>query len=162
MVEPRASRPYMPGYGIVGPTEGGGLLPWSWATDRLAASHDYWLATVRPDGPPHVMPVWGTWDGDGVLFSTSPTSRKARNLDADPRCTVSTDNALEPVVLEGTAELVGDAAAIERYTAQSNEKYDASYDVSFYAENALYRVRPSWVFALTDDDFTGSPTRWTF
>lgn len=27
MNQPRASRPYMPGYGIVGPTQGSGLLP---------------------------------------------------------------------------------------------------------------------------------------
>jgi PPOX class probable F420-dependent enzyme len=162
MREPRASRPYMSGYGVLGPDEGTGLLPWSWATDRLAASHDYWLATVRPEGRPHVMPVWGVWGEEGLRFSTSPTSRKAHNLSADPRCVVTTDNALEPVVVDGTAELVTDAAAIARYTAESNEKYDVSYDVTFYIENALYRVRPSSVFALSEEDFVGSPTRWTF
>ena len=56
MSEPNARRPYMPGYGIVGPGEGRGLLPWSWAEERLIASHDYWVATVWPDGRPHVMP----------------------------------------------------------------------------------------------------------
>ena len=32
-----------------------GLLAWEWAHERLVASHDYWLATVRPDAPaaPH-------------------------------------------------------------------------------------------------------------
>src|SRR5436305_14409940 len=104
MSEPKASRPYMPGYGIVGAEEGGGLLPWSSAVAHLTASHDYWVATVRPDGRPHLMPVWGMWD-DGVLwFSCSGRSRKTLNLRADPRCTISTDNALEPVVLEGVAE----------------------------------------------------------
>jgi hypothetical protein len=28
--------------------------------------------------------------------------------------------------------------------------------------NATIRVDPSWVFSLTEDDFTGSPTRWSF
>jgi hypothetical protein len=28
--------------------------------------------------------------------------------------------------------------------------------------NATFRVDPSWVFSLTEDDFTGSPTRWRF
>ena len=45
--EPHASRPHMPGYGTQGPTEGTGLLPWSWATERLTRSHDYWVATTR-------------------------------------------------------------------------------------------------------------------
>jgi hypothetical protein len=57
MSQPRASRPYMPDNGVVGPAEGRGLLPWSWAEERLIASHNYWVATVWPDGRPHVMPV---------------------------------------------------------------------------------------------------------
>ena len=47
-MEPTASRPYMPGYGVQGPDAGTGLLPWAWAVERLTASHDYWVATVRP------------------------------------------------------------------------------------------------------------------
>ena len=34
----------MPGYGTLPATEGGGLLPWSWAEERLIRSHDFWLA----------------------------------------------------------------------------------------------------------------------
>src|ERR687885_452744 len=83
--DPPASRPYMPGYGIVGPTEGSGLLPWSWAEQRLVASRNYWLASGRPDGRPHVMPVWGVWHQRSLWFSSSRGSRKARNLAADPR-----------------------------------------------------------------------------
>jgi hypothetical protein len=59
MDKPRASRPYMPGYGILGPTKGSGLLPWSWAEERLTASRNYWVASSWPDGRPHSMPVWG-------------------------------------------------------------------------------------------------------
>jgi len=44
----------MPGYGIAGPGEGRGLLPWSWAEERIAAARRYWLATVAADGAPHV------------------------------------------------------------------------------------------------------------
>jgi hypothetical protein len=47
---PRASRPKLPGYGLVGETEGEGLLPWSWAADRLTAARNYFIATTRPDG----------------------------------------------------------------------------------------------------------------
>ncbi|MEA2717732.1 MAG: hypothetical protein QOI99_2049 [Actinomycetota bacterium] len=160
----RSSRPHMPGYGIVGPTEGRGLLPWSWAEERLAFSHDYWLATVRPDGRPHVMPVWAVWDAGCLWFSSSLGSRKARNLDADPRLTVTTDNALEPVVLEGTAERVVALDARTRFIGLSNAKYGTEYPVDFLdpAVNATYRVPPERVFGLVEADFTGSPTRWVF
>ena len=158
MSDPVARRPYMPGYGVEGADAG--LLPWSWATDRLTRSHDYWLATVQPDGRPHVMPVWGAWDGEHVRFSTAPRSRKARNLTADPRCTLTTDVAQEPVVVEGTAELVTDRAEVEAFTAASNTKYETDYAIDFYLENALFRVRPSSVFGLVEAEFTGSPTIW--
>src|SRR5437660_7575364 len=61
MTEPIASRPYMPGYGTLNASHGSGLLPWSWAIERLERSHDYWVATSDAGGRPHVMPVWGAW-----------------------------------------------------------------------------------------------------
>ena len=88
-VEPKASRPHMPGYGILDADKGKGLLPWSWATERLARAHTYWVATARPDGRPHVMPVWGVWLHDALYFSTGNQSRKARNLAENPNCVIS-------------------------------------------------------------------------
>ncbi len=58
---PRADRPHMPGYGLVDAGGGKGLLPWSWAVEFLSKGRNYWVATTRPDGRPHVMPVWGIW-----------------------------------------------------------------------------------------------------
>jgi PPOX class probable F420-dependent enzyme len=162
--EPRASRPYMPGYGIQGPAQGTGLLPWSWATERLTRSHDYWVATTRPDGRPHVMPVWGVWWDDALWFSSSVRSSKARNLAADPRCAITTDNPLEPVVLEGTAVAVRDGEAIRGFGDRLGAKYDTDYGVDFFDPdvNATYRVTPTWAFGLLESDFEGSPTRWDF
>jgi pyridoxamine 5'-phosphate oxidase-like protein len=85
---PRASRPYMPGYGIARPEEGSGLLHWSWAAERLTTARNYWVATVWPDGRPHIMPVWGMWDDSTLWFSSAEGSRKVRNLAADPRCCI--------------------------------------------------------------------------
>jgi PPOX class probable F420-dependent enzyme len=154
----------MPGYGIQGPDEGSGLLPWSWAEERLVRSHDYWVATRRPDGHPHVMPVWAVWTDGALWFSSSVGSRKARNLRADPRCSITTDNAWEPVVVEGAAEIVTEPPLLEIFIAAENAKYDTDYGVDFLdpAVNATFRVRPSWVFSLTEHDFAGSPTRWSF
>src|SRR2546425_7661558 len=155
MGDPKRSRPYMPGYGLLDAAQGTGLLPWSWAVERLERSHDYWVATVRPDGRPHVMPVW---------FSSSRASRKARNLAGRPQCAITTDNAYEPVVIEGEAELIDHPAAIAAFVAKTNEKYRTEYSIEFFSSpsNACFRVRPAWAFGLTESDFTGSPTRWTF
>src|SRR5215218_1904364 len=115
-----ADRPYMPGYGVLPETEGSGLITWAEAERRLTVSHDYWCATVRPDGRPHVMPVWGVWLDGRLWFSSGLQSRKARNLAADRRCTVTTDDARLPVVVEGTAERLTDAGAIGSFVAAVN------------------------------------------
>jgi nitroimidazol reductase NimA-like FMN-containing flavoprotein (pyridoxamine 5'-phosphate oxidase superfamily) len=162
MVEPRTSRPHMPGYGIVGPHEGRGLLPWSWAEERLVTSHDYWLATVSPMGGPHVMPVWGVWAGGAAWFSSSSPSRKARNIACDPRAVITTDNPRQPVVVQGRAESIVDDQQIERFTSWVNAKYETDLPVSFFADNACFRLDPRCAFGLDDADFTSTPTRWDF
>ena len=76
--QPKSTRPQMAGYGL--PKSKKGLLPWKWAEDRLKKSKQYWIATSRPDGRPHVMVVWALWM-DGVLyFSTGKESRKGENM----------------------------------------------------------------------------------
>ena len=161
-MEPSSGRPYMPGYGILPATEGSGLLDWSWAVERLERSHDYWVGTTWPDGRPHLTPVWGAWLDDAVWFSCSGNSRKTRNLQRDPRCSVATDNPYEPVVVDAVAERISDATAIRSFTDAVNAKYETDYGVDFFEGNALFVGRPQSVFALDEADFAGSPTRWRF
>lgn len=154
----------MPRYGTLPAAEGTGLLPWSWAVERLPRSHDYWLATVTPQGVPHLMPVWAVWHSGRLWFSSANGSRKARNLSADSRCSVSTDNPQEPVVVHGRAEGITDPGALRAMLAAENAKYHTDYGLDMVdpALNAVFAVRPEWVFALDASDFTGSPTRFTF
>jgi nitroimidazol reductase NimA-like FMN-containing flavoprotein (pyridoxamine 5'-phosphate oxidase superfamily) len=164
MSGPVPDRPVMPGYGVLPAEQGSGLIPWPEIERRLTVSHDYWVATVRPDGRPHVMPVWGVWFDGRLWFSSGLRSRKARNLAAEPRCTITTDQAQDPVVLDGLAEQVVDADGIAAFLTAMNGKYDAGMTAAFLdpAVNGTFAVRPQRVIALSHDDFTGSPTRWTF
>jgi PPOX class probable F420-dependent enzyme len=154
----------MPGYGISGPAEGSGLLPWSWAAERLTTSRNYWVVSTWPDGRPHAMPVWGMWDDAVLWFSSAVGSRKSRNLAADSRCCVTTEDAAEPVVVEGTAGIVTEPPLLQRVIDLMNAKYGTEYGADFLdpGENATFRVRPRRVFGLRSGDFTGSPTRWVF
>jgi nitroimidazol reductase NimA-like FMN-containing flavoprotein (pyridoxamine 5'-phosphate oxidase superfamily) len=154
----------MPGYGTLPATERSGLLPWSWAEERLARSHDFWLATVTSQGAPHLMPVWAVWLSGRLWFSCANGSRKARNLSADARCTISTDNPLEPVVVQGRAERVTRDDELRAMLAAENAKYRTGYGLEMVdpALNSVFALRPEWVFALDSNDFAGSPTRFTF
>lgn len=164
MSGPTADRPSMPGYGVLPADQGSGLLPWAEAERRLTVSHDFWVATVRPDGRPHVMPVWGVWLDGRVWFSSGRRSRKARNLERDPRCTVTTDDARDPVVVDGVAERVTDAEAIAGFVAAADAKYGGGMTVEFQDPevNGTYAVRPVTAIAISEADFPGSPTRWRF
>lgn len=158
---PQASRPHMPGYGIQDENSGRGLLPWSWAEERLAGSRNYWVATTRPSGRPHLMPVWGIWLNNAFYFSTGEQSRKARNLAANPHCVICPEGADEVVVVEGIAAEVTDPAEVSQFAAVYSAKYQFEFDP---AENPIYAVRPQVVFGLIEaaEEFSGSATRWRF
>jgi PPOX class probable F420-dependent enzyme len=57
------------------------------------------LATILPDGAPHTVPVWAGLEGDRIAFLTSPDSRKARNIKADPRVALSITDHARPYVM---------------------------------------------------------------
>ena len=158
---PKASRPYMPGYGILDARSGSGLVPWSAAVERLTTARNYWIATTRPDGRPHAMPVWGIWLDDRFCFSTGQQSRKARNLLANPNCVVCAEPGNRAIIVEGVAELVTDPSLLKRFGTAYQAKYD--WDMEGFAE-PIYVVHPVVAFAFTSDEseFTRSATRWRF
>lgn len=46
------------------------------------------VATVLPDGQPHLSVVWAKYDGEDILLSTLESRQKFRNLLGEPRATV--------------------------------------------------------------------------
>jgi hypothetical protein len=159
--EPKASRPYMPGYGILDPGAGKGLLPWSWAAERLTQAHTYWVATTRPDGRPHLMPVWGIWLDDGFYFSTGRPSRKARNLAANPQGVVSVEVGDAAIIAEGIVEQSDHPELLRRFAGDYGAKYQ--WDMEGFSE-PVYVLRPAVAFAFISGtgEFTGTATRWIF
>ena len=160
---PKPSRPHIPGYGLAEGSKG--LLPWSWAEQRLKKSHNYWITTVKPDGSPHTMVVWGLWQDGRLLISTGSQSRKARNLKANPNCVVATEKANEAIIVEGVAELA-DIPARRKFLAQYTRKYhwdmSAMKDDILSLKEPVFAVRPKVVFALWEKYFQTKSTRWKF
>jgi hypothetical protein len=156
---PIASRPRMPGYGIS--TSRKGLLPWSWARERLERSHNYFVGSTRPDGRPHVMPVWGVWHGDAFYFSTGRESRKARNLVRNPSCVVCAERADEAVIVEGKAAEIAPA----KIPAAVRKAYRAKYKYALDPQlGPVFRVAPEKVFGFIEQEekFATAATRWEF
>ncbi len=161
MLTPDQSRPNVPsGYGIAAADEGKGLLPWSWADERLRGRQIWWLATVRPSGAPHLMPIWAVWLGDGVAFSTDGDSRKARNIAANPRVSIVPERGTQSVILEGVAELLPPERKDEFVAA-----YNATWEIDISEmDSPAFLIRPVKAFGFVDEDdgFPLNATRWTF
>lgn len=160
MTEPRAELPYMPGYDGMIDASGGKTLPWVWAVARMAECRNFWLTTVRAEGGPHMMPVWGVWRDAGFEFSTGPKSRKARNFRADPRIAVATDNGADAVVIEGIVSVMAGPSHAAFIAA-----YKAKYDWVLTEDMApFYVVMPAVAFGVREygDKVVGGVTRWTF
>jgi pyridoxamine 5'-phosphate oxidase-like protein len=161
--KPHPSRIATPGYGF--PKGSKGLLPWSWAQQRLKKSHNYWITTVKPDGSPHTMVVWGLWQDERFLFSTGSTSLKTRNLAGNVNCVVCTEDAAEAVIVEGVAEIAG-VAARRKFLPVYEKKY--KFDMSAMKDGILsmkepvFAVRPRVVFGLWEKYFQTKSTRWKF
>jgi nitroimidazol reductase NimA-like FMN-containing flavoprotein (pyridoxamine 5'-phosphate oxidase superfamily) len=156
--EPKATRPFAPGYGIVGPKDGEGLLRWSWVAKHMNDCRTFWAATIHANHRrPHVMPVWGVWVDDAFYFSTGRKSRKGQNLAANPACTITNDDGEEAAIIEGAAEEVKDTAILERVANAYKKKY--KMDPRGMGE-PIYVVRPQTVFAFIEKSFPKSATRW--
>jgi nitroimidazol reductase NimA-like FMN-containing flavoprotein (pyridoxamine 5'-phosphate oxidase superfamily) len=148
----------MPGYGL--PAHKKGLLPWKWAEDRLKRSHNYWIATARPDGSPHLMLVWGIWADQAFYFSTGKESRKYRNLKANSHCVIGTEQADHAVIVEGKASELTDPSLLKRLSRLYEKKYPP-YNLD-PSPGPVFAVRPHVVFALDEKKTLNSATRWKF
>jgi general stress protein 26 len=148
----RQRRPaFDPNYGISEAEEG--MLPWSWAEERLAASRNYWVVTSG-EGGPGAAPVWGVWADGAVYFGTSPRSRKGRNIERDPRVVIHLESGDEVVILHGEVELAEvDDSILDAYEAKYGYRPPST---------RLYRLRPTRVLAWLEADYPKTATRFDF
>lgn len=89
---------------------------------RLQTAPNIWLASVRANGTPHLVPIWFVWLDDKLFFCTARQSVKARNIRANPSVALALEDGNDPVVLEGEAKILED---VPDAVAQSfKQKYD--------------------------------------
>ncbi len=99
-------------------------VDWTTVTERLESgeppardannARTTWLATINEDGSPHVTAVGAIWLDGTFWFQTGSGTRKGRNVEREPRCSVSQSVPDADVVVEGDAVRVTDPDAIAR------------------------------------------------
>ena len=105
---------------------------------RLRDEQNIWFATVRPDGRPHLTPIWFVYVDDRFYVCTSSKAVKARNVRANARASVALESGSQPVIAEGDARVLSRpypptvAAEFERkfdWDLDSEPEYDALIEV---------------------------------
>jgi len=127
------------------------------------------VVTASAAGQPHAMPVWGVWHDDDLrfVFSCSPNAKKARNVAANPLVTITNDDTVEAVSLQGTATLLTEPQRIEtwvqRYVAKYADEVGDDF-ADFMRSHAVIEVVPTVAFAMIEraDEFSTRATRWRF
>jgi F420H(2)-dependent biliverdin reductase len=109
---------------------------------RLETSRNLWLATVRPNGSPHLVPIWFVWVNDKAYLCTSNESVKARNISRNPRVAFALEDGDDPVLIQGTAKLLDefpvDVVAAFQKKFNWNIRSDSTY-------NTLIEITPERV-----------------
>lgn len=175
--EPRSEK-NLDGYGAP-------IIPWSKVRARLEQGltqspgaggpnrHTTWLATVAPDGHPHVMPLGALWIDGRFYFTSGPGTQKSKNLAQNPRCTVCVATEPFDLVVEGEAHRVTDEATLKRTAGAYQSvgwpaKVQGGALVAEYSAPSagpppwyVYEVRPQTVYAMGAAE-PGGATRWRF
>jgi general stress protein 26 len=114
-------------------SEGATARPCAEVAEVLTHSEMFWLSTVRRDGRPHVTPLPAIWLDGALHFCTGPGEQKAKNIEANPNCVLTTGaNVFQSgldVVVEGSAVRVTDEPLLRRLARMWESKLDWPFDV---------------------------------
>jgi F420H(2)-dependent biliverdin reductase len=91
---------------------------------RLQTEQNLWLATVRPTGTPHLVPIWFVWVAGKIYLCTAANSVKVRNLAQNSHVAIALEDGTHPIVIEGRARF----APIELAPAAVSDEFQRKYD----------------------------------
>src|SRR4029079_15676894 len=115
-----------------------------------------WLSTVRPDGGPHLVPIWFWWDGEAVLVFSKPGAQKVRNLRAHPSVMLALGDAEDDFdvgLVRGRAELL-DRPSRETLPPGLFAKYAARLS-AMGVDAAEFAATYSQVIRIVPDTYLG-------
>jgi general stress protein 26 len=146
--------------------------PWAEAERHLETAQLFWVTTVRADGRPHTTPLLAVWNDGALHFTTGPDEQKAKNLDANRRCSLLTgcntlDQGLD-LVVEGETRRITDEPRLQLLAAAWEAKYGAEWhfdvaDGAFHHRGGaayVYAVAPTVAYGFGKSPY--SHTRWRF
>jgi hypothetical protein len=162
MDSPKISRPTFPKGYVDNPASS---LTWDWVAEQLTEAKHYWLASVRPNGRPHVVPRWGAFIDNKLYYDGSPETRHARNLLGNPNVSLHLESGEKAIILEGMSKPADkpDPEFAKRLAKAISDKYAAlgySPEPNQWDDGGLYIFTPRQCIAWSK--FTDDPTKFVF
>jgi PPOX class probable F420-dependent enzyme len=111
------------------------------------------LATLMPDGSPHVAPVWVDYDGKYIVINTAKGRVKDRNMRRDPRVGIDLldpDNPYRHLSIRGRVAEITETGAddqidkmTKKYMGQDRYPYRGNGEV-----RVIYKIEPQAVHSM--------------
>jgi hypothetical protein len=97
---------------------------------KLEVNTNIWVATVRPDGRPHLVPVWFVLHDHKIYLSIDPASVKSRNISRNPQVALALEDGSHPIICEGEAHQV-----LVPYPEDVIQRFSMKYGWDILTEN---------------------------
>lgn len=122
---------------------------WRAIEARLGRESEIWLATVRYDGRPHLVPLWFIWLDGKIYVSTGANTQKFANLRANQSVSLALPDTTNVVVVEGEAH-IADRSLIDKVADYFFNKYEWDFRYDDSAKWELIEVTPLKILAWGD------------
>ncbi|OLS28173.1 MAG: hypothetical protein HeimC2_08280 [Candidatus Heimdallarchaeota archaeon LC_2] len=116
---------------------------------RLIKEKNMWLATLRNNNQPHLVPLWFLYLNSKIYMCTAENSTKIRNIKRNSQATVSLEDTFKAFIIECKAKIISSPFPkdiVEGY----GKKFD--WDISSTENsNVLIELTPIHKIAFNDD-----------
>src|SRR5579859_291213 len=110
---------------------------------RMEKERTLWMATTRPDGRPHVAPLWFVWYSDRAYVVTGGV--KLANVRHNGFATLNTEDGMDVVIVEGTARVIPESDPLFDVVAkrfQDRYEWDIRDSIGEQGGQALIEITP--------------------
>ena len=114
---------------------------WRAIEARLSRESNIWLATVRQDGRPHLVPLWFIWLDEKFYICTGSATQKYANMYHNQNVSLALPDALNVVIIEGEAHTVN-RNAVDGLAEHFYHKYEWDFRYDESADWRLIEVTP--------------------
>ncbi|MCA9927524.1 MAG: pyridoxamine 5'-phosphate oxidase family protein [Anaerolineales bacterium] len=120
---------------------------------RLGREMTIWVATVRRNGRPHLVPVWFIWLEGKLYIATGSETQKFANLNHNQNVSLALPDTNSTLIIEGEAQ-IADRQTVDIIADYFYHKYEWDFR---YDDSALWRlieITPHKIMAWGDEHDT--------